>query len=136
MTGLGWPSCNTQTLAPALSTSLYTSFTIWQSAICGRDRVCPSTSTCQPLSTIQPSSSTFLVNPLPTLDSILRVRLSTLQHVPKGARDAWAGLIAEQCSSIGQDPSNPHAWWKFFMLPRCILANPTRGERTQLRITQ
>ena len=60
----------------------------------------------------------------------------TLQHVPKGARDAWAGLIADQCSSIGQDPSNSHAWRKFFMLPRCILANPTSDGRTQWRITQ
>ena len=51
-------------------------------------------------------------------------------------RDAWAGLIADQCSSIGQAPSNSHAWRKFFMLPRCILANPTRGGRTQWRVTQ
>ena len=91
------------------------------------------TSSCQS----SPNSPTTLtVNSLPSMDSIFAVRLSTLQHVPKGARDSWAALLAELCSSICQDPSNLCAWQKLFMLPRCILANPTRGGRTQWRVTQ
>ena len=91
------------------------------------------TSSCQN----SPNSPTTLtVNSLPSMDSIFAVRLSTLQHVPKGARDSWAALLAELCSSICQDPSNLCAWQKLFMLPRCILANPTRGGRTQWRVTQ
>ena len=135
----GLSQASSLTLAPAPPTSLHRLPSGSQPSVASTGfarQPPPAVPNCQPLSTIQPPSSTFLVNPLPTLDSILRVRLSTLQHVPKEARDAWAGLIADQCSTIVQDPSNLHAWRKFFMLPRCILANPTRGGRTQWRITQ
>ena len=131
--GPSWAQSGLFLVSGPSPTNITTSFTIWQSAICGLDRVCPSTSTCG----VQLSAA--IRHPLPSW-SIPSPHwtpyFSTLQHVPKGARDAWAGLIADQCSTIRQDPSNSHAWRKFFMLPRCILANPTRGGCTQWRITQ
>ena len=63
-------------------------------------------------------------NALPSLDSIFRIGVPTLHHVPKAARDAWAGdVLLSTCS----DPTDVDAWVKFFLLPRCILANPARG---------
>lgn len=73
---------------------------------------------------------------LPSLDSISEVSLPTLQHVPKGARDVWANIVADLCLSIVRDPSVLDSWQKFFMLPRCILTSPFRGGRTQWRVTQ
>ena len=70
-----------------------------------------------------------------TPSHVIRGTLTSLL-VPKGARDAWAGLVADLCTSIGRDTSDLEAWKTFFMAPRCILANPTRGGRTQWRETQ
>ena len=48
----------------------------------------------------------------PTLLHSLPLLFPTLlHHIYAG--DAWAGLIADQCSTIRQDPSNSHAWRKF-----------------------
>ena len=41
---------------------------------------------------------------IPDLDSIFRPKLPTLQHVPKGARSAWASLLSDLCSDISKDP--------------------------------
>ena len=62
----------------------------------------PAVSNCQPLSTIQPPSSTFLVNPLPTQDSILRVRLSTLQHVPRELGTLGLALLPTSAPPLGR----------------------------------
>ena len=67
---------------------------------------------------------------LPSLDSILRMRVSTLHHVPKGARDAWAGIVGDVLWSICSDPTDVVSWVKFFMLARCILTTPARGGRS------
>ena len=77
----------------------------------------------QPTSTSTPTSTSAL----PSLGSILGVRVATLHHVPKGARDAWAGIVYEVFNAITMDSSDLDAWCKSFMLARCVLANPARG---------
>lgn len=74
--------------------------------------------------------------PLPSLESVLRVRVSTLRHVPKVARDAWAGVVGEVTQSISFDPTLVDSWVKFFMLAKCILTNPVREGRSHWRNTQ
>ena len=54
---------------------------------------------------------------------------STLQHVPKGARNAWADLVSSVFTSINQNPLLLDNWQKLFLLPHCILANPPNGDR-------
>ena len=61
---------------------------------------------------------------------------NTLQHVPKGARNAWADLISNIFSAINANPSNPDNWLKLFLLPRCVLANPRNGDRLGWRALQ
>ena len=80
--------------------------------------------------------STPAAPPLPSLESVLRLRVSTLRHVPKASRDAWAGVVGDVCRTIVSDPNNVDSWVKFFMLARCILANPSRGGRSHWRDTQ
>ena len=75
-------------------------------------------------------------NTLPPLHIILGMKTSTLHHVPKGVRDAWARLVSEVLRAISADPSDLDAWRKIFMLPRCILANPVRGGRSHWRDTE
>ena len=102
-----------------------------------------STSTAQPwppsanvsLLSQAPSSTSSTLQPLPQWSSIFSSRSSTLHHVPKGARDAWAGLVYDVFSNINRDPSVTESWLKLFMLPRCILANPTNGARQTWRET-
>ena len=55
--------------------------------------------------------------------------------MPKGARAEWARLLGDFLSSVNEDMTDLDAWSKFFMLPRCILSNPIRGNRTQWRET-
>ena len=64
------------------------------------------------------------------------MKIPTLHHVPKGVRDAWARLVCEVLCAVSKDPSNTDAWHKFFMLPRCILANPVRGGWSHWRDTE
>ena len=66
---------------------------------------------------------------LPSMDEILRVRLPTLRHVPKAARDDWARLVGDVLSSVSTSMQEIDDWCKVFMLARCILANPPRGGR-------
>ena len=70
---------------------------------------------------------------LPPLNSIFEVKLPTLRHVPKGARNEWAHLLTGLCFNIAHYPSRLVNWQLFFMLPRCILATPVRGGRTHWR---
>ena len=73
---------------------------------------------------------------LPSLDSVFRLRVSTLHHVPKVARDAWGHVFGEAVQAIVLDPSKEEVWVKFFMLAKCILTNPPRGGRCHWRDTQ
>ena len=51
---------------------------------------------------------------LPSLHLILSVTIPTLRHVPKGARDVWAGVVGDVFRAISGDPSNLDGWAKFF----------------------
>ena len=86
-----------------------------------------------PSSTPPPTPST--AHSRPSLDVIFESSCSTLQHVPKGARDCWDGLVSDVFSTVCRDPSNLVAWREVFMLPCCILANPARGGRSHWRDT-
>ena len=71
--------------------------------------------------------------PLPSLNSIFQAKLPTLRHVPKGARSEWARVVSGVSAGITSQPMNVTRWKLFFMLPRCILANPARGGRSHWR---
>ena len=58
-----------------------------------------------------PSSRTSTI---PDLDSIFHPKFPTLQHVPKGARSAWASLLSDMCSDISKAPANLSKWCEFF----------------------
>lgn len=90
-------------------------------------------STVTPTSTNDSAAESFTV---PSLDAIFELKLPTLQHVPKGARDAWAALLSSVCLSIARDPSDLVLWSKFLMLPRCVLSSPVNGGRTHWREVQ
>ena len=81
------------------------------------------------------STGCSLIDALPSLDSILRLRTPTLHHVPKGARDLWASLLGEVLGSIISSPSDVFSWCRLFMLAKCILANPPQGGRSHWRDT-
>ena len=70
---------------------------------------------------------------LPEWGTIFSTHSSIFQHVPKGARDAWSGVVCDVFSAINDDPSNIENWRKSFMLPRCILAIPANGARMNWR---
>ena len=78
---------------------------------------------------VSPSGQTVAVPSLPPWDSMFSLRTSTLQHVPKGARNAWADLVSSVFTSINQNPLLLDNWQKLFLLPRCILANPPNCDR-------
>ena len=85
------------------------------------------------------SAPTLLAFPLlpllPYLSSLLYIlgaNHPTVHHVLKGARDVRAGIIGEISCSVCQDPSDLSAWRHFFMLARCIQANPARGRLSRL----
>ena len=60
-------------------------------------------------------------NTLPPLHIILGMKTSTLHHVPKGVRDAWARLVSEVLRAISADPSDLDAWRKIFIRLRQIM---------------
>ena len=80
-------------------------------------------------------SSLHDLRPLPPLDSILRLRVPTLQHVPKAIRDSWSLLLSDVLSEIFRNPLIISSWCKLFMLSKCILSNPPRGGRSHWRAT-
>jgi hypothetical protein len=73
---------------------------------------------------------------LPSLDHIFQLRIPTLHHVPKAARVAWARVFGEAVRAICSEPTSEVVWVKFFMLAKCILANPPRGGRRHWHDTQ
>ena len=73
--------------------------------------------------------------PLPSIHTILQVKLPTLQHIPKVVRNEWASILSDLCSDIVRHPSCMAKWQLLFMLPRCILASPVRGGRSHYRET-
>ena len=61
--------------------------------------------------------------------SIFTTHFPTFQHIPKGARNAWAILVDNVFTSINKNFSDSESWRKLFMLPHCILSNPVNGHR-------
>ena len=80
-------------------------------------------------------SSLYSAPSLPSILEIVQVTLPTLQHVPKGVRSDWAGLLADLSSNIMRNPLCLEKWRRLFMLPCCILASPVRGGRSHWRQT-
>ena len=78
-----------------------------------------------PTSSIQPPS--LACDLLPPLDIILNIRFTTLPHVPKGAKDAWARCLKEVCESIVLSPDDPDPKNKLFMFDQCVLTIPVKG---------
>ena len=60
-----------------------------------------------------PSSSDF-----PSLHAISSTRVFTFPHIPKGAWDAWAGVLIHELSAIC---SCPQYLARLMMLTKCIL---------------
>ena len=82
---------------------------------------------------VAPPSGRAVAPPtLPSWDSVFSLRSSTLQHVPKGVRNAWASLVSSVFSAINHNPLVLDNWRKLFLLPRCILANPLNGDGDRL----
>ena len=69
-------------------------------------------STITPTSTNDSAAESFTIT---SLASIFELKLPTLQHVPKGARDAWAALLSSVCLSIARDPADLVLKSKFFI---------------------
>lgn len=72
---------------------------------------------------------------LPSLKNINTLRVPTLRHVPKGARDAWARVIKEALQGILSDSTDIDVWKKWFMLPQCVLYSGTSGRKRSWRDT-
>ena len=92
-----------------------------------------SPSGCDSLSSRSQPSGSPTTSPAPSLPSLLtinRLKVPTLQHIPKAARSCWAFLVKDVLQEILSDPSGLVGWTKWFMLPRCILASPARGGRS------
>ena len=58
---------------------------------------------------------------------------TTLQHVPKGARNRWAHVLSVCLSSVRNSSTDISQWSRLFMLTKCVLASPAIGHRLRLR---
>ena len=74
----------------------------------------------------QPASS-----PLPPLETLLSLRLSTLKHVPKACRRQWADCLTGAVREVVVSPTSVSAWAKLFFFPKAILHPPPRGGAAQ-----
>ena len=91
---------------------------------------CPSS---QPSQVPTPSSPPTPGLVLPSLSTALQSSIPTLQHVPKGARDRWAGVLSDCLSSVVEDPADVSCWSTVFMLAKCVLTSPSAGHRLRWR---
>ena len=87
----------------------------------------------QPSQVPTPSSPPTPGLVLPSLPTVLQSSIPTLQHVPKGARDRWAGVLSDCLSAVVEDPADISCWSKVFMLAKCVLASPSAGHRLRWR---
>ena len=63
---------------------------------------------------------------LPTFADIMQAPHSTMQHVPRAARAAWAQCLARAAASAAARNSTA-AWQELLMLPKALLVAPRRG---------
>ena len=78
------------------------------------------------VSTNPPSS--IVAGSLPSLTTILRTYIPTLQHVPKGARGCWWAL-SDCLLSVANNPADLTHLCKLFMLSKCVWASPAAAHR-------
>uniref|UniRef100_A0A1X7TY94 Uncharacterized protein n=1 Tax=Amphimedon queenslandica TaxID=400682 RepID=A0A1X7TY94_AMPQE len=71
----------------------------------------------------------------PSLSSVCSTRVFTLSHVPKGARDAWAGVFAQELKATCSSPMDVSQWSPLLMLPKCILLSPTVAGPRDWKVT-
>ncbi len=113
--------CPRPHLAPLIRSPLHLPLLMGSPAVCP-----PPPQQCNPSS--PPSSSI-----LPDLPSILKCRIHTIQHVPKGARDLWALTLSNCLSCIISTPDDLSRWTSLFALAKCVLASPASGHRLRWR---
>lgn len=63
------------------------------------------------------STSTYL----PSLPTVIKSFVPTLQHIPKGARHCWAKALNACLSAIINNPANELLCTRLLMLPKCVL---------------
>ena len=87
----------------------------------------PGSSSAPPSATVgdSTSSSTSHGSEVPSVQSIKSTRVYTFSHVPKGARDAWAGILTQVLREVCTSPQNDLAWRRLLMLQKCILLSPS-----------
>ena len=73
---------------------------------------------------------------LPCVEPVLPSHFSSANSATSSARVAWARVFGEAVRAICSEPTSEVVWVKFFMLAKCILANPPRGGRRHWRDTQ
>ena len=65
---------------------------------------------------------------LPTWAEAHCTSIPTTRHVPKGAREDWARVLATTCTCVCDDHRNPREWLRLYILTRCVLPTKPRGK--------
>lgn len=74
-----------------------------------------------------------LTSGIPSLSSVCRLAAPTLEHVPKKARDVWAGVLARTIDLVVASPTDLDAWTRLLILPKCIIYLPSPGHKCSTR---
>ena len=111
-------------LSPSASSSSQTSGSGVQSSLLGSYPDQPSHPNVS--ATIPGHQDMDMSADLPSCLAVASVIIPTLQHIPKVARTAWAGLLADVFIAISSRPTDLQAWTKLLMLAKCILVSPSQ----------
>ena len=97
-----------------------------------------SSAPCGPISPslFQPVATSTTIATLPDIVEVVKARIPTLHHVPKGARTAWAKVLHHILTGVSSCPTSLDHWTKLFLAPKCLLASPIRGNRLGWREIQ
>ena len=82
---------------------------------------------------LHPDGSSGNAAVLPSLFEIQTKRVSTLHHVPKAGRILWAEVLASCLSDVASRPLDLDAWFRLFILPKCILVSPASRRQCHWR---
>ena len=69
----------------------------------------------------QPIGNPVLPQGLPTWEEAHTNNIPTIKHIPKGAREEWARVLAKAINDVSSTPDNSQLWLLLYILPRCIL---------------
>ena len=58
---------------------------------------------------------------LPTWEEAHTINIPTIKHIPKGAREEWARVLAKAINDVSSTPDSSQLWLMLYILPRCIL---------------